>query len=247
MTTATATLDRPKAASKRPAKTAPKPAVVEPADLATAAATDDQNDATEPSNPPAEPAGPAVERIWRDEPAIEPTDPRSPLDDAVPLGQEPGATPAPTPVEPTAPTAGPRLTPDQLRDRRTGLQLSREMLATFAGISPSRVWASEQDNKIVSDEHYAAIVTALEKVEALPLAERNPKAAAPAKHTRDELRVRIANARTALGAVGGTRSITEIRHIVALALALLDGKSTEPAPTADATDAAATDETKSEA
>ena len=56
------------------------------------------------------------------------------------------------------------MSPAEIRRTREELSISRAAMAELTGISLSRIWASEQDDKTISDEHYAFIVGALARV-----------------------------------------------------------------------------------
>lgn len=56
------------------------------------------------------------------------------------------------------------MTPADIRRTREELLISRNAMAELTGISISRIWASEQDDKEISDEHYALIIGALARV-----------------------------------------------------------------------------------
>ncbi len=139
-------------------------------------------------------------------------------------------------VEAVEPTSAPpfpvwvRPAPNELRERREGLKLSRTGLAELAKISASRVWASEQPSKEVSDEHIRALVAALDHVDEHGLPEHlRPKAPFGGKGggkggvTKAVLESRAKTALLILEEAASKKTVKELHALVDQATAALVG------------------------
>lgn len=114
------------------------------------------------------------------------------------------------------------LSPAAIRTARETLKCSRSALSELTGLPTSRIWAAEQDDKTISDEHYAVIVAALENVKnnGLP-AHLQPKQGAPKKAKTAgptalevELAQRLFNVRELLDGALAAKTLKDIRAIV---------------------------------
>lgn len=111
--------------------------------------------------------------------------------------------------------------PAEVRQRREELGVSRSALAELTGLSLSRLWAAEQDGKVVSDEHRTLIRAALTHVaeHGLPAhlvktantKEKTPRAPAV---TRAVLAERLAQVSGLLDEAVAAKTLKEVRALV---------------------------------
>lgn len=112
-----------------------------------------------------------------------------------------------------------RLTPEGIRMAREALGCSRSVIQEMTGLSGSRVWASEQADKEITDEHYLLIVAALENIttngvpEHLKPKQRKAKTTVAVEH--------VQQVHELLGTALDLKSVKELKVVIEQARAML--------------------------
>lgn len=139
-----------------------------------------------------------------------------------------------TPTEPTQPTT---LTPSEIRELRTGLGVSREVLAKLSQTNGSTCWRVEQEGKEVPAETVAKIIAALRQVEEHGLPDEfkpaSRKTSATAGPSKADLAARLATVRGILEEATALKTNAQLRACLDMALAAASGtdqSADEPAP-----------------
>lgn len=121
-------------------------------------------------------------------------------------------------------------TPDPMaqRHRRERLNVSRPALAELTGLSLSRVWAAEQPGKVVTDEHRALLVAALDNIEKNGLPEHlRPRERAARADSKQELLDRLQSIADVLAGTTDMKSLKDVREAIEVARRTATGEVME--------------------
>jgi hypothetical protein len=130
--------------------------------------------------------------------------------------------PNPIATEPATEPEVKRPNPAAVRQWRESLEVSRVALADMTGLPLSRIWAAEQPDKTVTDEHRALIIGALDGVEKnglpekyqRPKAEAQAKASKPKQPTKAALEERLRLVVETLATTAEKKTLKELREVI---------------------------------
>lgn len=114
--------------------------------------------------------------------------------------------------------------PAAMRGRRESLEISRTALAELTGLPVSRIWACEQDDKDVSEEHLTIVRAALDNVEKNGLPDHLRPKQRPAGSTRTPT-ARLKQVAALLDEALRAKTAKEMKAVIEQAQAVIVGES----------------------